>query len=163
MPRKAAATAVVEEEEVSPTVRRILGERGHLQESVQTVINGVLTGEIDPGEKKALTPHRVAKLVQEWKIEQGETDAELPSTGAVSAIFRRWESYGYAIFTSNPLAFQKYTAAGKRLGLGGLLSKRSEDRKKERAQVRAEAAGEPEPPAKKAPRKRAAKKAAATA
>lgn len=165
MPRKAAATAVVEEEfeeTEGTTTRRILGDRGHLQDAVQTVINKVLTGEIVIADKKPLTPHRVARLIQEWKIDNGEKDAELPSTGAVSAMFKRWEEYGYATFTQNPLAFKAYTAAGRRHGLEGVLAKRAETRKAERLAAKAEAAGEPLP-AKKAPRKRAAKKVAATA
>jgi hypothetical protein len=163
------ATAVVEAEpeyyeEGEKSGRRVLGPRGHLQTDVKKVIDMVLEGTMVIEDGAKLTPHRIAQLVADYRTKVTGVDAEVPSTGAVSAVFQRWADNGIALFYESPKAFKAYTAAAKKHGVQGLLDKKKEDRRAERARLKAEANGEvvEAKPAKRAPRKRAAKKAAAS-
>lgn len=176
MARKATAVVEVEEEyeyeEGEKAGRRVLGPRGHLQADVKHVIDMVLEGTMEIEEGAKLTPHRVAALVAEYRTEQTGVEAEVPSTGAVSAVFQRWADNGIALFTDTPKAFKAYTAAAKKHGVQGLLDKKKAERRAVKAEERAALkaataaeAGEPEEeakPVKRAPRKRAAKKAVAS-
>lgn len=170
MARKATAVVEVEEEyyeEGEKSGRRVLGPRGHLQTDVKKVIDMVLEGTMQIEDGAKLTPHRVAQLVADFKTHETGVEAEVPSTGAVSAVFQRWSDNGVARFHESPKAFKEYTAAAKKLGVQGMLDKKKEERRAERARLKAEANGlveeTPKPVKKAAPRKRAAKKAAAPA
>jgi hypothetical protein len=170
MARKATAVAEAEEvyeyEEGEKAGRRVLGPRGHLQTDVKKVIDMVLEGTMQIEDGAKLTPHRVAALVADYRTHETGVEAEIPSTGAVSAVFQRWADNGIARFHESPKAFKEYTAAAKKHGVQGMLDKKREERRAERARLKAEANGlveeeTPKPVKKAAPRKRAAKKAAA--
>lgn len=123
--KKAAAPATAE-------ARR---PRGWLADAVLAVVRDFASGKLVLPEGQGLTPHRVAKLVQE---RDGSEDP--PSTGAVSAVFKRWEDYGFAKFTQKPFGFKALTPKGEELGLEGLILGRREKRKVEHAKAKKAAA-----------------------
>jgi hypothetical protein len=64
------------------------------------------------------TPQYVAdKIMKLQGLERG------PSTGAIDAVFRRWESIGFAFIKSKPTRFAGYTPDGIKLGLEVLKAK----------------------------------------
>lgn len=124
--------------------------KGWLQEAVEKVINAVEAGKIKlPEGKEALTPTLVAKLVGKAKKME-----KPPSVGAVSAVFDRWEEYGYATFTASPRAFKAWGKNHDK-GIDGVKAERLEARRAERE------ANKPAKPAKKAAAKKAAAKSTA--
>jgi hypothetical protein len=113
--------------------------RGWLAQDVKQVLDKCITGELSLEEGKALTPHRVARLVQ---VMDGLDKA--PSTGAVAAVFKRWEEYGFATFSEKPYAFIDYTDQGRSVGLKGLIQARTDVRRAEREAAKAAATPAPE-------------------
>lgn len=116
------ATATDDKPKVTRNIER---PRGWLSDAVKDVCDDFLTGKIELPEGKTLTPHYVALQVAE---KEGLENP--PSTGAVSAVFKRWDEYGFALFHKKPFAFKDYSAQGKKVGLHGILDKRREKRKK---------------------------------
>lgn len=108
--------------------------RGWLANDVKRVCDKLITGEIQLPEGQSATPHRVAILVKDM-----EGLDKAPSTGAVAAVFKRWEDYGFATFKSGPYSFDDYTDQGRTLGLQGLIEARSANRKAERQAAKAAA------------------------
>jgi hypothetical protein len=117
--------------------------RGWLASDVKQVCDKFITGEIVLPEGKMLTPHRVASLVKEL-----DNLEKAPSAGAVSAVFNRWEEYGFVRMNAKPYAFADYTDEGRNVGLNGLIEARQAQRKTERAAAKTTA---PEAPAEAAP------------
>lgn len=78
--------------------------RGQLEAEVQRVCNRAMLGEFDE--------NCTAKFV----AEQIDPDNP-PSTGAIGAVFKRWESYGYAVINKHPVYFKRLTIEGMRDGL----------------------------------------------
>lgn len=104
-------------------------ERGSLEASVLAITDEYEDGNIDLPEGKTLTPHTIANLIKE---KEGLEKA--PSTGAVNAVLKRWDdNYGFALTHDKPYAFKRYSAKGKKQGLGSLKEAHREIRKKERA------------------------------
>lgn len=99
--------------------------RGWLAASVVKVCQDYASGKVKLDDGKLLTPHRVAKIVQER-----DGSDEPPSTGAVSGVFKRWQDFGFATFNEKPFAFKKLTAKGERDGLDAIILGRREARKK---------------------------------
>jgi hypothetical protein len=64
------------------------------------------------------TPKWVAKTIMEIY-----SPPKAPSTGAIDAVFRRWQSYGYAIIGSTPTRFVSFTSQGLTDGLEALKAK----------------------------------------
>lgn len=127
-------TATKEKPKVTRNVER---PRGWLSDAVKEVCDDFISGKISLPEGKTLTPHYVATFV----ATQEKLDAP-PSTGAVSAVFKRWDEYGFALFHKKPFAFKDYSAKGKKVGLHGLIDARKEARSKERAAAKAEASAD---------------------
>lgn len=94
--------------------RNKLGESGWLQDAILDICTQFADGKIDT-EGKPLTPHRIAKLVE-------ATGKPLPSSGAVAACLARWDTYGFAVLNEKPVAFKRFTPAGKKKGLAEMVS-----------------------------------------
>ncbi len=80
--------------------------RGQLEEQVLEVCTEWI---IDRSE--VCTPAFVA-----WDIARFNK-VEEPSTGAISAVFARWEKYGFAVIESKPARFDCFTDEGRAKGL----------------------------------------------
>ena len=104
--KKAAAKPKADGTKVT---RNKLGKTGWLQEAILKVCNDFADGKVDT-EGKPLTPHRIAKLVE-------AAGNPLPSSGAVAACLARWSDYGFAVLDEKPVAFKRFTPAGKKKGL----------------------------------------------
>ena len=94
--------------------RNKLGETGWLQNAILDICEGFADGKIDT-EGKPLTPHRIAKLVE-------AAGKPLPSSGAVAACLARWDEYGFAVLNEKPVAFKRFTPAGKKKGLTEMVA-----------------------------------------
>ena len=81
---------------------------------------------------------RVRGLCDEWLVEKygdlctpawikerlGRLEGDAgPSVGAVDAVFKRWETLGFAVISRKPTRFTQYTPDGIRLGLEALKIK----------------------------------------
>jgi hypothetical protein len=108
--------------------------KGWLNDDVKRVCDAVLTGEIEMEGNKPLTPYRCAELIK--KMDSLDT---APSIGAVAAVFKRWEQYGYATFQKKPYAFVDYTDKARAIGLQGIKAERAAERKNARAAEKASA------------------------
>lgn len=116
-----------EEEDCQDKARR---PRGWLAKDVLQVVEKLVSGEVKLD--KPATPHRVAKLVKEL-----DSLDEAPSSGAVSAVFKRWRDFGFAEFHDKPFSFKCITPEGLELGLDGIMDRRAKQRKAEREQAQA--------------------------
>lgn len=131
-----------EEESIEDAVNRVKSNsegrrpRGWLEHDVKQVCDKFVTGEIKLEGDPPLTPHRVSRLVKEF-----DGLDEAPSSGAVAAVFDRWEDIGFAIFSKNPRAFTDYTEEGQTRGLAALKAQRTEAKKLEREKKNAESKG----------------------
>lgn len=105
--------------------------RGELEAKVMKVTEAFEDGKIDLPDGQALTPHFIAK-----QIAKNEGLEKPPSTGAVSAVIKRWEEYGYALTDDKPFAYRRISAAGKKQGLDTLKEKHREKLRQERAAER---------------------------
>lgn len=94
--------------------RNKLGKTGWLQEAILKVCTDFADGKVDT-EGKPLTPHRIAKLVE-------AAGNPLPSSGAVAACLARWDEYGFAVLNEKPVAFKRFTPAGKKKGLETMVA-----------------------------------------
>lgn len=65
----------------------------------------------------ACTPQWLSETISMTK------GVEAPSVGAIDAVLKRWQSYGYAVIEQKPNRFAGFTAEGKRLGLETLKEK----------------------------------------
>ncbi|QDF18281.1 hypothetical protein SEA_DAKITI_68 [Gordonia phage Dakiti] len=88
----------------TPTGQR---QRGQLEAEVQQVCHRAMMGEFD----ELMTPQVIAELIDHENP---------PSTGAIGAVFNRWERIGYAKIHRKPLYFQHLTVEGMRDGLEAL-------------------------------------------
>ncbi|QOP65398.1 hypothetical protein SEA_DIABLA_72 [Gordonia phage Diabla] len=88
----------------TPTGQR---QRGQLESEVQHVCHQAMMGAYD----ELMTPQAIAMLID---------PDNPPSTGAIGAVFNRWERIGYAKIHRKPLYFQHYTVEGMRDGLEAL-------------------------------------------
>lgn len=79
-------------------------QRGQLEAEVQKVANRAMMGEFD----ELMTPQVIAEIID---------PSNPPSTGAIGAVFNRWERIGYAKIHRKPLYFQRLTVEGMRDGL----------------------------------------------
>jgi hypothetical protein len=129
--KKAAPKKAAAEKAPAKTAAEGRKPRGWLAADVKRICDDFLSGKLKLGEGEGLTPHRVAKLVQTRNGSE-----EPPSTGAVSAVFKRWQEYGFAKFSKKPFGFTEYTAKGKEVGLDGMIAARSEKRKADRAKAK---------------------------
>jgi hypothetical protein len=88
--------------------------RGYLAHDVNLLLKQVVTGEVQLAGKwgSRLTPRAIARLLQ-------EVDGldELPSSGAIADILKRWNKIGYADILSGPLQFRDFTEEGRKYGL----------------------------------------------
>lgn len=85
-------------------------QRGQLEAEVQQICNRGILGEFD----EHLTPQLIAEMID---------PDNPPSTGAIGAVFNRWERIGYARIHRKPLYFQGLTVEGMRDGLETLKRK----------------------------------------
>lgn len=85
----------------TPTGRRA---KGLLEDEVRHVCNLYMKGEVEG----PMTPQQVSNLIDE---------ADPPSVGAISAVFKRWVDVGFAETDTKPARFVCYTVAGMKLGL----------------------------------------------
>lgn len=85
-------------------------QRGQLEVEVQQICNRGMLGEFD----EHLTPKLIAEMID---------PDNPPSTGAIGAVFNRWERIGYARIHRKPLYFQGLTVEGMRDGLETLKRK----------------------------------------
>lgn len=90
-------------------------ERTDLEGDTKGVTDDFVTGKFKlPEGKENLTPHAIA---QEIGRRRG---TKAPSTGAVSAVFVRWEKIGFAKIGTRPVRFLDYTDAAREKGLNAL-------------------------------------------
>jgi hypothetical protein len=82
--------------------------RGFLATDVNIACREFTQGEYVLPEGKFLTPYIIAKIIKE----KDGLD-KMPSSGAITKIFKQWEEWGYATFRSNPFAFIDFTEIGK--------------------------------------------------
>ena len=116
-------------EETAPKRKRQnLRPRGWLELDVKSITDRFVTGEITLPEGQHMTPHRVAQLVKDL-----ESLDEPPSSGAVAAVFKRWDELGFAQIGTKPVAFIDYTDEGRSVGLSALKEQRQASIKKIRA------------------------------
>jgi hypothetical protein len=78
--------------------------RGQLEAEVQVICNRAMMGEFDE--------HCTAKFIAEQINPENP-----PSTGAIGAVFKRWEACGYAVINHSPVYFKRLTIEGMRDGL----------------------------------------------
>lgn len=137
------ATAVSGEKKV----RQVYGDKGWLADQVDKVI--LRWSDEAPGEREALTPHRIAKQIT-------NRDGGTPSTGAVTAVLDRFEKYGYVTLGTDPKQVKRITAKGVKDGRGGCQEAYHDRLIKEKQKARAaeaEARGEVKPERKPRTRK----------
>lgn len=79
-------------------------QRGQLEVEVQRICNRKMAGEFG----FSMTPAKIAELID---------PDNPPSSGAIGAVFNRWEKIGYAKIHRKPLYFVTYTVEGLRDGL----------------------------------------------
>ena len=142
VPAEEEAKAAEEEANAEPE-KKERRPRGWLEHDVKQITDKFVTGEIvlegkpakDGEEAKSetlyLTPHRVARLVKDL-----DGLEEAPSTGAVAAVFARWEKLGFALFRLKPYAFLDYTDEAKDKGLTAMKEAASDSKKAARKAVR---------------------------
>lgn len=108
--------------------------RGELEAQVKEITDAYEAdnSSVDLPEGKTLTPHMIAKLIAD------KTGDDAPSSGAVAAILKRWDEYGFALTHDKPLAFKRYSAKGQKEGLDALKEKHREAKKAERAAAKDE-------------------------
>lgn len=94
---------MVDEDWQAERVRR---SRGLLELDIEGVCQAFANKEIELPEGKFLTPYIAGKTLKEIDVLD-----EAPSSGAVAAIFERWERDGKAVFRRNPHAFLAFTEA----------------------------------------------------
>jgi hypothetical protein len=113
-PAKKAAAKKAPKADGEKVTRNKLGPSGWLQEAILKVCTDFADGKVDT-EGKPLTPHRIAKLVE-------AAGNPLPSSGAVAACLARWDEYGFAVLNEKPVAFKRFTPAGKKKGLETMVA-----------------------------------------
>jgi hypothetical protein len=59
-----------------------------------------------------------------------------PSTGAIGAVFNRWEELGFAVIGKKPIRFTAYTEEGMRLGLAAMKVRAKANRKRVKSEIR---------------------------
>lgn len=108
--------------------KRTVRPRGWLEEAVKRLTDAYVTGDFKmENEKHKLTPHRVARIVRDR-----EGLDFIPSTGAVSAVFLRWQDMEFATFEQDPFAFVDYTDLAREKGLAGIKLTNSNAKRAER-------------------------------
>lgn len=125
-PTEDAAEAPAEDEAptAEPTeAKATRAPRTDLEPDVKAITDAFVTEEITV--EGDLTPHKVAKLVGERRAAAGG-DGKAPSSGAVSAVFERWEKYNFAVIQAKPYAFLDYTDEGRTHGLSAMKAKHRE-------------------------------------
>lgn len=110
-----------------------------LEGDVLTAIKHVTQGTIQLPDDKKLTPHTVAKLV-----ENDRGDDQPVSTGAVSDCFKRWEKLGFIELDEKPIAFASFVAGDSKEYLDDLKVARREKLAADRAAAKAAKAAEKE-------------------
>lgn len=131
---EAASTEPVAEAVAEDKPKRERAARTDLEPEVKAVTDDFVTGKITLAEGESLTPHRIAKEVQQRRGAE-----KAPSTGAVSAVLDRWEGIGFATLSPKPKAFGDYTDAGREKGLSALKAEASAARKAAKAEAKASA------------------------
>lgn len=99
--------------------------RGYLQNDVNNVCREYVAGEFTLAEGVFLTPYVVGTII----IENNNNEIKRPSPGAIAAIFKRWQDWGYATFRIEPFAFVDFTDKARALGLQGFLNDRKKIRR----------------------------------
>lgn len=91
--------------------------KGVLEKQVREVLDAYVTHEID-FDGKPVTPHRIAAAIEERFPAMPK-----PTSGAVAAVFTRWENIGAATFGSKPQQFIGYTVEASELGFTELYAR----------------------------------------
>lgn len=94
--------------------------KGYLGLDVFNICKRYLAGEFKMSEGYYLTPHYVAKFI----MADNPGSTKKVSTGAIAAIFDRWEEWNFALIRQNPIAFEDFTAHGREVGLIGIIEER---------------------------------------
>lgn len=89
--------------------------RGELEFWVKRCCDYFVLGDIDTHLK--MTPQRISEIIAD------EEGIKPPSTGAIDAVFKRWEKLGFATIERKPTRFTGYTEDGVKYGLEGLKRK----------------------------------------
>lgn len=90
--------------------------RGYLALDVNNVLREFIASGSTLPEGEFLTPWKVARMIKEdHQIDKA------PSSGAVDAVFKRWDKIGYASFRQVPFAFLDFTSRGQELGFEGFM------------------------------------------
>lgn len=98
-------------------------QRGSLEALVKRVTDAYVTGELALADGEALTPHRIAKFIE------AENVSGRVSAGAVTAMLTRWQTVGFVVLSSGPLAFQEYTTDAVTMGLKQLKAQHRQEQK----------------------------------
>lgn len=97
--------------------------RGYLALDVDYVLKGVITGELKVFSNKPLTASAISDLL----VESEQLDKEeKPSTGAITNILKKWETYGYIETETHPYRFVDFTEEGRIHGYEALEKKYKE-------------------------------------
>lgn len=144
----------VTEQEHSPAIpadeKPVLGKgaRGYLEAQVKRVLDAYVMGDLVVPAGKALTPHRIARQIDENLKADGIKFRPM-STGSVDACLHRWTDIGYIRTGQDPFAFEEYTEdALAPKGLAWCKNRRAEQLKaarKAKGTDKAASTEEPEP------------------
>jgi len=96
-------------------------KRFDLDKDVKRIIDGIVTGLLAVSDGAPLTPHRIALAIK--ALDNLEV---APSTGAVTAVLRRWVKFGYVEMSELPFAFKCYTPEASTKGLTQLMTEHHE-------------------------------------
>lgn len=97
--------------------------RGYLSSDINYLVKQIMTGEVQIREGTKLTPRALGKILVEV---EGLDPEDCPSTGAITAILRKWEAIGYATFEETPFRFIDFTSEGRLKGLEDLTEEYAE-------------------------------------
>lgn len=113
--------------------------RGLLEADVKGITDRFVSGDLTlPEGVASLTPHFIGLALKQQDVLE-----KAPSTGAVTAILKRWEEVGFIVVSQKPYAFVDYTHAARVDGLAALKAASAAVKKEFRAAAKAASAAIP--------------------
>jgi hypothetical protein len=101
--------------------------RGSLEQNVQLACDAWI--------KEGSSGECTTKWVSEWIHTQLETP-DVPSRGAIDAVWKRWVALGFALTMSHPTQFVMYTPKGIEIGLEGIKAQTKRHSKNKDSKLR---------------------------
>jgi hypothetical protein len=87
--------------------------RGQLEQQVKEMCDQWIESRSD---EYCTPPFVSTRIAEQYNIKP-------PSTGAIGAVFKRWQDLGFALIGQKPVRFAAYTPDGLKLGLDGMKAK----------------------------------------